>query len=89
MAGTYHHDNFDIDEPFHRWRYVFDEETFPLRALSAIGVAANNSRGVTTVLNLDPATGQSKRRVLNQPDRQLHSCDSLEVTMAARPSGVP
>ena len=67
VAGTYHHDNFDIDEPFHRWRYVFDEETFPLQALSAIGVAANNSCGVTTVLNLDPATGQIAERVLNSP----------------------
>jgi hypothetical protein len=65
VAGTYHHDNLDIDEPFHRWRYVFDEETFPLPDLSAVGIAANNSRGVTTVLNLDPATGQSTRRVLN------------------------
>ena len=31
--ARYHHDNFDIDVPFHRWQYVFDEETFPLRAL--------------------------------------------------------
>ena len=49
VAGTYHHDNFDIDVPFHQWRYVFDEETFPLRALESIGVAANNAFGVTTV----------------------------------------
>ena len=38
-----------------RWRYVFDEETFPLQALDAIGVAANNASGVATVVNLDPA----------------------------------
>ena len=67
VAGTYHHDNLDIDVPFHRWRYVFDEETFPLQALGAIGVAANNASGVATVVNLDPATGQSVRRVLNDP----------------------
>ena len=67
VAGTYHHDNLDIDVPFHRWRYVFDEETFPLQALGAIGVAANNASGVATVVNLDPATGQSVRRVLNAP----------------------
>ncbi len=67
VAGSYHYDNFDIDDPFHRWRYVFDEETFPLRALSAIGIAANNSCGVTTVLNLDPASGLSTKRVLNLP----------------------
>ena len=60
-AGTYHTDNFDIDVPFHRWQYVFDEETFPLRALSAIGVAANNAFGVTTVSLIDPATGRTSR----------------------------
>ncbi|HWZ27814.1 MAG TPA: hypothetical protein VNX15_04585 [Gemmatimonadales bacterium] len=61
-AGSYHTDNFDIDEPFHRWQYVFDEETFPLRALSAIGVAANNAVGVTTVSLIDPATGRTSRK---------------------------
>ena len=57
VAGTYHHDNLDIDEPFHRWRYVLDEETYPLGALDAIGLAANNAYGMTTVVNVDPATG--------------------------------
>lgn len=66
-AGTYHHDNLDIDEPFHRWRYVFDEETYPVGALDAIGLAANNAFGVTTVVNLDPATGVASHRVLNDP----------------------
>ena len=68
VAGTYHHDNFDIDEPFHRWRYVFDEETFPLTALDLIGVAANNSFGVTTVLRVDPETGGMSRTVWNAPE---------------------
>ena len=67
VAGTYHHDNLDIDEPFHRWRYVLDEETYPLGALDAIGLAANNAYGVTTVVNVDPATGAVSRRVLNDP----------------------
>ena len=67
VAGTYHHDNLDIDEPFHRWRYVFDEATFPIGALDAIGLAANNAYGVTTVVNVDPATGAASRRVLNDP----------------------
>jgi hypothetical protein len=66
-AGTYHHDNLDIDEPFHRWRYVFDEETYPLGALDAIGLAANNAYGATTVVNIDPGTGAASRRVLNDP----------------------
>jgi hypothetical protein len=64
-AGTYHTDNFDIDTPFHRWQYVFDEETFPLRALSAIGVAANNAFGATTVSLIDPATGRTSRKHWN------------------------
>lgn len=63
--GSYHSDNFDIDEPFHRWQYVFDEETFPLSALAAIGVAANNAVGVTTVSLLDPATGRTSRKHWN------------------------
>ncbi len=66
-AGTYHHDNFDIDEPFHIWRYVFDEETFPLGALESIGVAANNSYGITTVVLVDPPSGETSRRHWNVP----------------------
>jgi len=64
-AGTYHSDNFDIDAPFHRWQYAFDEETFPLRAIEAVGVAANNAFGVTTVSLLDPATGRTSRKHWN------------------------
>jgi hypothetical protein len=67
VAGTYHHDNLDMDKPFHRWRYVFDEDTYPIGALDAIGLAANNAYGVTTVVNVDPATGAASRRVLNDP----------------------
>jgi len=61
VAGTYHHDNFDITVPFHEWQYVFDEETFPLSALSAIGVGANNPYGVTTVASLDPRSGRTSQ----------------------------
>jgi hypothetical protein len=64
-SGTYHVDNFDIDIPFHKWRYVFDEETFPLSALSAVGVAANNAFGVTTVVVMDTATEEVSRRYWN------------------------
>ena len=66
MAGTYHYDNFDIETPFHKWQYVFDEETFPLRSLSAIGVAANNAFGITTVSQLDPETGKTSRQHWNR-----------------------
>jgi len=61
VAGTYHFDNFDIDTPFHQWQYVFDEDTFPLAALNAIGVAANNAFGTTTVVVMDPAAGKVSR----------------------------
>ncbi|MFZ1985994.1 MAG: hypothetical protein WAU91_16365 [Desulfatitalea sp.] len=64
-VGTYHYDNFDIDVPFHKWRYVFDEETFPLGALSKIGVAANNAFGVTTVCVMDPATSRVEKKHWN------------------------
>ncbi len=67
-SGTYHFDNLDISTPFHSWRYVFDEETFPVRALDAIGVAANNAFGITTVQVLDPSTGRITTRHWNRPD---------------------
>ncbi len=65
VDGTYHFDNFDIDTPFHQWQYVFDEDTFPLAALNAIGVAANNAVGSTTVVVMDPATGKVSRKHWN------------------------
>jgi hypothetical protein len=67
-AGTFHYDNFDIDVPFHHWQYVFDDETVPLNSLSAIGVAANNAFGVTTVSVMDPATGKVSIRYWNVED---------------------
>jgi hypothetical protein len=66
-AGTYHFDNFDIDTPFHRWNYVFDEETFPLSAVQFLGVAANNAFGTTTVAVMDPATATTIRQHWNLP----------------------
>lgn len=65
--GQYHFDNFDIDIPFHRWQYVFDEETFPLSDLSAIGVAANNAYGATTVVQIDPKSYESITKHWNLP----------------------
>ncbi len=66
-AGSYHHDNFDTDVPFHRWQYVFDDETFPIGALESVGVAANNAVGTTTVAVLNPRTGEVARRFWNEP----------------------
>lgn len=57
VTGEYYHDNFDIDIPFHRWQYVFDNDTFPVQALAAVGVAANNAFGATTVAVLEPLSG--------------------------------
>ncbi len=64
VGGTYHSDNFDIDIPFHKWQYVFDEETFPLSALNAIGVAANNAFGTTTVAVMNPANCKRREEAL-------------------------
>lgn len=68
VAGTYHYDNFDNEVPFHRWRYVFDAETYPINALSAVGVAANNAFGITTVAVMEPAMGKISKQHWNQPD---------------------
>jgi hypothetical protein len=67
VEGSYHFDNFDIDVPFHKWQYVFDEETFSLSALSAIGVAANNAFGTTTVAVMDTKTKSVSRANWNLP----------------------
>lgn len=67
VEGNYHFDNFDIDRPFHQWQYVFDEETFPLSALNAIGVAANNAFGATTVAVMNPATAKVTTHHWNLP----------------------
>jgi hypothetical protein len=67
QARTYHFDDFDIGVPFHDWRYVLDDDTFPLRALEAVGVAANNAAGATTVATLDAATGAVTRTVWHAP----------------------
>ncbi len=74
-AGTYHHDNLDSDEPFRRWRYVFDGETFPLDALEYVGVAANNSAGITTVKLLETATGAVTTRHWNLPGADVPERD--------------
>jgi len=67
-SGTYHHDNFDFEVPFRRWRYVFDEETFPLTALETVGVAANNAYGITTVSLLDATSDKVSTKHWNLPE---------------------
>jgi len=67
VSGTYYTDNFDIDIPFHRWSYVFDEETLPLSAVDSIGVAANNAFGTTSVAVINAGTGIATRQHWNLP----------------------
>lgn len=66
VSGTYHHDNFDIDTPHYSWKYVFDDETFPIEAIEAIGVAGSNAFGITTVQVYDVKQDRLQTRVLNQ-----------------------
>ena len=66
-AGTYHYDNFDVEKPFHHWQYVLNDDTFPIQALSAVGAAANNAYGTTTVSGLNPETGKVTKKVLRPP----------------------
>ncbi len=66
VTQDYHHDNFDFQIPNHMWTYTFDNETLPLRAVEAIGIATNNAHGVATVANLDTQTGQVTTRFWNE-----------------------
>lgn len=45
----YLHDNLDIQEPFRRWSYVFDEQSFRPAAIETIGVAAADAAGQVAV----------------------------------------
>lgn len=56
--GRYFHDNLDFQEPFKRWTYVFDHETFPPAALELCGVGCCDSYGNATVsvMNLSDGT---------------------------------
>ena len=65
VTGTYHHDNFDFQVPYHEWTYTFDGETYPLRAVETIGVATNNACGVTSIATLDSETGSVGKCNLN------------------------
>ena len=52
---AYSFDNLDVQEPFRRWSYVFDEQSFRPAALEAVGVASADRYGQTSVVVLDPA----------------------------------
>jgi hypothetical protein len=61
VNGQYGHDNFDIQEPFRAWSYVFDEHTVPVEALDQIGVAACDAAGGVSVAVID-ARSRAVRR---------------------------
>tara|TARA_B110000858_G_C17806917_1_gene478573 strand:+ start:715 stop:2076 length:1362 start_codon:yes stop_codon:yes gene_type:complete len=52
-TNQYFHDNLDFQVPFREWTYTFDGETMPLDAIEKIGIATNNSYGVTSVTNFE------------------------------------
>jgi hypothetical protein len=53
-CGDYHYDNFDFQEPFRKWTYVFDNLTFPLASLDAIVIATNDRKGFPHIVRLTP-----------------------------------
>ncbi len=66
VTTEYYHDNFDFQKPYRKWTYVFDKETFPLKAIEQIGVATNNSYGITTVSTLDVSTMKKTNTYWNE-----------------------
>jgi hypothetical protein len=53
-SGTYYHDNFDFQEPFRKWTYVFDECTFAITSIEAIAVGTNDRKGFPHIVQLRP-----------------------------------
>jgi hypothetical protein len=64
-SGEYFHDNFDIQEPHHEWSYTFDEQTLSINAIESVGIAANNSVGITTVMRWDSTSNSIVSREWN------------------------
>jgi len=54
-TGKYYHDNFDIQEPFRRWTYVFDDQTFPWETIDRVAVATNDRRGFPHIVRIEPS----------------------------------
>jgi hypothetical protein len=81
LDGSYYFDNFDIGTPFHHWQYVFDEETFPLSAVGAIGVAANNAFGISTVVVMDTATGKIVKKHWNLAESTASTMQTTESSL--------
>jgi len=54
IGGNFHHDNFDFQEPFRKWTYIFDEHTFPINTVKRVGVATNDVYGFYHTLHFKP-----------------------------------
>ncbi len=52
-SGTYFHDNFDFQEPFRHWTYVFDDITFSWDTVDCVAVATNDRRGFAHVVRIE------------------------------------
>ncbi len=52
-GGSFKFDNLDIQTPFRHWNYVFDEQTFPPRAVARFGFGAADAFGHTAVATFD------------------------------------
>jgi hypothetical protein len=66
LNGEYIHDNFDFQIPFREWSYTFDAETLFLKEIDTIGIAANNSYGITSILNFNVKKKEILITYLNQ-----------------------
>jgi hypothetical protein len=64
--GSYYHDNFDFQKPYHEWSYVFDKNTYQINNIEKIGIAANNAYGVTSVSTLNPESGKINNAYYNE-----------------------
>jgi len=65
VTDHYIHDNLDFQIPNKKWTYIFDRDTINLNAVEKIGVAANNSYGVTSVAVIDVNSGKISKNYLN------------------------
>jgi len=62
--GNYYWDNFDFVDK-NKWSYTFDNNTVPFDEVTNIGVAANNSYGITEILCYDCEERRYTKRSLN------------------------
>lgn len=56
-SGEYFHDNLDFQAPFREWTYTLDQNTFPVEAVSHVGVGGSDEFGNVSVAVLDIQAG--------------------------------